>query len=268
MSIIKPFFIDASVLAVTRADGNRRKLWMQQLLLLWNSSRVTSDYRITSIDTIENIVQTGPQDYLESRLDRKKGEIVSLPETFGDIVRYASELRNKSFGDFILKDGAIEFAPRFYYKQINRVFFFVVSQEQKKRLAYAETLAKQIEKQREFFAEDCQAVGLTREPFRYSPVPTGVRLDNGTGTMRPVVDHKWVTHGYASTSHSIEQALRTHTPQPFGNYRIAYSENDMVLLDGDSAPKGYTVLPGHYEFTAHICRPGKSKFERVLTSIQ
>lgn len=269
MSTIKPFFIDYSARAATIADGNRRKLWLQQLVLLWNNSEVTSGYPISSLETVRHIIQTGPKEYIDGRIDRKKSETVTLPVEFNDIRRYAEELRHASLDDFVLKSGSVEFSPRFYYKQISRVYFFAVTPAQVKRLRYAEALAKQVDKQKEFFIEECQAAGISpgKQPFRYSPVPTGVRLDYVNGAHRPVVDPQWVARGYAATNHTLEEVMRTASVEPFGNYRIAYSENDMVLLDGDSAPQGYTVLSGHYEFAGHVCRQRQSNLERILTAI-
>lgn len=265
----KPFYIDTSGAAVTAADGNRRRLWISQLVFLWNNASETSDHRITSIDAIRRIVQTGSREFLTSKIDVKKGETLKLPAEINDIQRYAADLANTNLDDFELKGSVVEYSPRFYYKQINRVFFFAVTDEQKKRLKYAEALAKTIEKQKDFFTDECLTLGVTNKGFRYSPVPTGVRLEYTGGDIRPVVDPKWVCHGFAGTGNAaLAQAQRTAKLEPVGNFRIAIRDNDMVLLEsGDNAPQGYDKIPGQYEIVGAHCQPRQGKIEKVLNAI-
>jgi hypothetical protein len=260
--MIKPFYTDISALAANKSSATRTKNFIQSLLSLWNTLTL---FKVTSLDNLKPIIENPVEQFVKLTEQTKKvrdGEPVRTPEGFNEINRLASELRQLvgSLDNFKLDRGTVDFSPHHYRRQVNNAFFFAATPLQQKRLKYAESVVRLIKQQEDFYVEE---KGDSRS-FRWSPVPTGVRLHYTGGKITPVVDEKWVTSGFEGEI-TYSQAKQRH--EPFGDFRIAISESgsDMVLLEpGDSAPKDFQVIAGHFEFIGKsLVHKDKNLIEKV-----
>jgi len=256
--MIKPFFTDVSALASSKHTAERNRNYVQQLYTLWNT---LTGFRVSSLDGLQPIIENPVERYIRQVQNAKKvrdGEVIQLPEGFQDIQRVCQELKQVNLAIFRLNGDVVEFSADYHRKKVNKVHFFAGTPLQQKRLRYAESVVKLIKQQQDFYAEE---MGNTHS-FRWSPVPTGVRLNYYGGGVVPVVDEKWVVGGFESEA-VFGREKQKH--EPYGNYRIAITESDMVLLEpGDSAPKDFDLIPGQYEFVGRfLVKKEKNIIEKV-----
>lgn len=262
--MIKPFHTDISALVTSRRSAERNRNFVQQLLTLWNT---LTGFHISNLDNLQPVIENPFERYTRLVENAKKvrdGEIIKVPAGFDDIRRLAQELRQTNLSYFSLSRGEISLSPNYYRKQVNHCFFFAATPAAQKRLKYATSICKLIAQQRDLYEEE---IGNVRS-FRWSPVPTGVRLSHAAEGVRPVVDEKWVVGGFESEA-VFGREKQKH--EPYGDFKIAISEsgNDMVLLEkGDSAPKDFQIIPGHYEFIGrYLGQKQQNIIEKVTEAI-
>jgi hypothetical protein len=263
--MIKPFFTDVSALASSKHTAERNRNYVQQLYTLWNT---LTGFRVSSLDGLQPIIENPVERYIRQVQNAKKvrdGEVIQLPEGFQDIQRVCQELKQVNLAIFRLNGDVVEFSADYHRKKVNKVHFFAGTPLQQKRLRYAESVVKLIKQQQDFYAEE---MGNTHS-FRWSPVPTGVRLNYYGGGVVPVVDEKWVVGGFESEA-VFGREKQKH--EPFGAFRIAISErgDDMILLEkGDSTPKDFKIIPGHYEFIGrYLAQKQQNIIEKVTEVFQ
>src|SRR5690606_29934313 len=213
----KPYYTDISALATTASSAKRSKNLVQQLFTLWNT---LTGFPINSLEKLQPIIENPSERYaklVEAGKKTRDGEIIRLPAGFHDIQRIAQDLKQVNLSHFQLDHGTVTLSPDHYRRRVNRVFFFAVTPEQQKRHKYAEQLVKLIKQQENFYVEEMGNASA----FRWSPVPTGIRLHYQGGKVTPVVDEKWITKGFEGEV-IFNREKEKH--EPYGNYRIAKSE--------------------------------------------